>query len=114
MMRKRRRGQRSQSKAKDADGLTPVKDDNAARRPLDRRTVLSIFGNCSNKRENPRMEFSRSSFPAPSDSVFPDKRRPSLWKEGLFLIQQQFPQEMHLTQSALIWGGMLMVIAPLY
>lgn len=66
------------------------------------------------KRENPRTEFSRGSFPVPSDSVLTDKWRPSLWKGGLLLIQQQFPQEMHLTQSALIWGGMLMVIAPLY
>ena len=44
---KKRRGQRSQSKAKDADGLTHVKNDNAAMRPMVRRTFLSIFGNCS-------------------------------------------------------------------
>ncbi len=44
---KRRRGQRPQSKAKDADGPTSVKDDNAAMWPLDRRTFLSVLGNCS-------------------------------------------------------------------
>ena len=36
IMRKRKRGQGAQGKAEDEDGLTPVKDDNAALRFLDR------------------------------------------------------------------------------
>jgi len=37
-----------QGKAEDAGGLTPVKDDNEVMRVPNRRTFLSIFGNCSN------------------------------------------------------------------